>query len=736
MMKFRPCLFIGLLTVLLLCGTVVHAADWQSWTSFSRDVRRMRVIDDMLYVASSGGLLEIEQTVSPGHAYNNLNGLGTTDVTDIIEDADGQKWVTGYGRLIKFNGIGSQRFMFADNQGDLFALYCVEDDGNRLWIGSERGLVLFSKTIDGGLILDNYSLFGDLSGEPEVYDIELVGDTIMLATSEGIAVADKTVPSNLKAPANWLTFSQTSHPEMTGNLARRIVRYDSQTYVGLSTGLFRLDVAADTLLSVNTAGIGATPNITEMKIEHDTLFVYSYGGYGAIDGGGFAQLGESGMPSRSTNGARTRERAWLFPYVGGLYFFEHGAYERYPYEGLPDNQVCDVCISPDGLVTALMSTSGLYELISHTWVKRPVTVWEHSNVIVSDPYGRSWVGTWGSGLSVVSETVVRYTQDNSTLRGVSEGPGYIVVTDLAIDNGYAFVAVYRGIEGVRVAVADIDSLDDISRWTVFGSGDGIGSDRVASVAVANGAVAVATQESGLYYYYYGSNPFNKQDDSLARYYEGSPDFRKRILSDDVRVVKFSPDGELWAGTNYGLTRLDRGVEMFVTVNLPAGFGPEITAIEFDSRGNAWVGATNGLALIDAITGEIEVFTSRSSGLLDDGVAALTLDENTGEMYVSTAKGITVIPSRFGVPTENIDAVFAFPNPYVIDSPDDELNFNYAGQATLRIFTIAGELVAELPEPRWNGRNQGGETVASGVYLFVLNNSDGEVGRGKFLLVRN
>ena len=71
----------------------------------------------------------------------------------------------------------------------------------------------------------------------------------------------------------------------------------------------------------------------------------------------------------------------------------------------------------------------------------------------------------------------------------------------------------------------------------------------------------------------------------------------------------------------------------------------------------------------------------------------------------------------------------------MESPDDRLNFNFSGNARLRVFTVAGELVVDLPEPVWDGRNAAGEAVASGVYLYVLTDESGNSGSGKFLLVR-
>jgi len=65
-----------------------------------------------------------------------------------------------------------------------------------------------------------------------------------------------------------------------------------------------------------------------------------------------------------------------------------------------------------------------------------------------------------------------------------------------------------------------------------------------------------------------------------------------------------------------------------------------------------------------------------------------------------------------------------------------------GQAQLRIYTIAGELVydsemkdtsgGELP---WFVQNQSNENVASGIYFYLITNPDGQTKTGKIGVVR-
>jgi len=697
----------------------------------------MRLIDDAVWVATSGGLLAISDAGFPGAQFSNVNGLGTIDVTDIIQAADLQKWVTGYGRLIKFDGSNSTRYPFADNNGDMFHLYCVKDDGEYLWVGTERALVLFSKNIDGGQIQDSYQLFDDLNPTfptSDINDIELVGDSIWLATSSGLVVADRSNPKLLKAPANWTKYGVGEYAELGTDEILRVAAFESEVYVGTANGLFLVDQVNDTLIRY---GFAAGRSIRDLKVENDSLFIYSDGGFGVLTSGVVSALSTTGLPSTPCTGVRAGMIRWVGVQEGGLYHGGSGAYELYPYTGLPNNNVADVAITPTGVVTVLFQFEGLYQLLEGTWVQRPINMSFRGHNLHTDRHGWVWAGTWGDGLSRVGDTIAQYSSHNSSLQGVGVNDPYTVAMSVTTSGDHLFASNLDAYDGTAVAIGNLSSLDVLDSWISLGAADGITSKKIVSVDYYAGGLAVGTGQAGVFYYWLGANVFDKSDDRVVRFHEGF----KYLASDVVRVVKFASDGELWVGTSFGLSRYNYAFDYFdsygrfVDINLPAGFGPEITAVEFDGRNNVWLGGRNGLARIDGITGDFAVYTSRNSGLVDDEVVNITIDEFTGDLYLSTPRGLSVMASMIGRPTANLDSVYAFPNPFVVGSADDRLNFNFSRQATLRVFSVAGEVVANLPEPSWDGRNDHGQPVASGVYLYVLTDEDGNVGRGKILLVR-
>ena len=733
--KSKISAYLAVAAALIVVPPVVSAQgefEWQSLTGYGQACR-MAVIRDTLLVATSGGLLAITSPDQPGRQYTNLDGLGTVDLTDIVEAADGAIWLSGNGLLIRWNSPTTIRYPIVDNEGDPFRLTRLVDDGDYLWVGSDAGLVLFSKFVDGGQIQDAFQLFADLNPAPEVYDILLTGDTIWLATSSGLAVADRTSHLALKSPANWKGYSKAEYPELGNDTIFSVQSFEGDIYVGSAVGLYRLDQSADTLVKLP---FPATSAVHQLIAESDSMFVYSRLGRGAVvDGVAFGLATPTGVSVRTGivyNGVR-----WIGATEWGiLYDDTSGGFEEYSFTGLPHNDVAGVAVSPDGLMATLFRFRGLWELRSSEWVRRAVNVASRGTAIQSGRDGAFYVGTFGAGMYQVDDTVKRFDALNSTLQEAGGiGSNYVVCYDVAVTDDYFFGANFEPRDGTRVAIARLDGIDALSAWTSLGEADGLIGEQMVSVDTYGQAFAIGSGLNGAYYYYYGADPFDKSDDTLVHYYQTQPNFRYRIISNVVRVVRFSPEGELWVGTNFGISRFDVGFESFVYVALPAGFGPDVTAMEFDSRSNVWIGAKNGLARVDGFSGDISVYTPSNSGLIDEYVNSLTFDSLTGNLYVATPSGISVILSTFGPPTNDVSEAYAFPNPYVVGSPDDLLNFNFSGNARLRVFTAAGELVAERPEPVWDGRNDGGEAVASGVYLFVLTDSEGNVGQGKFLLVR-
>ncbi|MEA1981423.1 MAG: two-component regulator propeller domain-containing protein [candidate division Zixibacteria bacterium] len=705
---------------------------WDNITSFNQ-VRSFNILDDSLYLATSGGLLMVTNRNIQPLQIINTDGLGTVDITDIIKDNNNQKWVAGLGRLIKFNFDMSQIYMFKNEDNELIELYKLYDDGNKIWVGTEAGLVLFDKTTDGGQIQDSYELFGQLNPSPDVYDIFIDGNIIYLATSAGIALADKSNPTLLNSPLNWKTYSLIDYSQMGSDEVWSIISFESKLYAATSRAIIEIDTESDI---VNMLPIGSGITSARLELQNDTLFYFFDdtfgGGMGYVKNQTITALDINSLSEAPVVGITFDSEKWIATDNKNIFITDGNNVEKYQYGNLPKNDVADMNILDNGIMHVGFITGGLAVYENSEWeMFESIAGVTH---ISNNNGSGSWIGTFGDGLTLYNNNIfTKYTNSNSTLIGNTDNLprslSFIVVNGLAVDGRYLYTACYRAANGFPVVIADLNNLN---RWDSLGITEGITNEFVTSLAVHENYMAVGTETVGLYFCDRGDNPFN-HDDIVFENHTRENSF---IISNSIRVVEFDPDGNLWVGTNFGLSRYNSGIEYYVDVELPQDISSDITALEFDGRGNLWIGTTNGLGYYNATTDEICIYHSENSGLVNDRINAITYDWNTGNTYISTMGGISKIFSLYGSPTTEIEKVIAFPNPFIITGADDRLNFNYSKAGTVRIYNIAGELVCETPvNSGWDGTNQKNEDVASGVYIFILTNDESELARGKIFLVR-
>ena len=82
------------------------------------------------------------------------------------------------------------------------------------------------------------------------------------------------------------------------------------------------------------------------------------------------------------------------------------------------------------------------------------------------------------------------------------------------------------------------------------------------------------------------------------------------------------------------------------------------------------------------------------------------------------------------PAADLEGVIAFPNPYKPNQGTLTIA-NLTNEADILVFTIAGELVRSMSytsadgRTYWDGKNDSGPPVASGVYLVLVKSSDGK-----------
>ncbi len=231
-----------------------------------------------------------------------------------------------------------------------------------------------------------------------------------------------------------------------------------------------------------------------------------------------------------------------------------------------------------------------------------------------------------------------------------------------------------------------------------------------------------------------------------------------IPSPSVKTVAVDRNGQLWLGTDKGL-RIVFNTQEFIEgtpevddiIVLDNGEASEllfqqfISDIEVDGSNNKWVATLDTGLYFFSSDGQETIFhfTTDNSPLPTNDILDVDIDDENGIIYIATDKGMVSFKSDSSKPQENLENAFVFPNPVRpgFDIVSEKVKIrDISDNVNIKITDIEGNLVAEAESRTnsrfsgfnleidggtalWNGKNLGGNIVASGVYLVMLSNLD-------------
>ena len=709
---------------------------WQSFTSYGQ-VKQMVYYRDAVWAATTGGLVKIDPLTMTYKTYSNVDGLATNTLYSLCVDSKDRLWIGGEGRLINFTDPDNPDvYLFTDREGQLIDVYDIEcsPDGDSLWLANRAGLSLFlaSDIYAQGLIVDTYNRFGTIPRDVPALRVTLDSDSIWVGTTSGMAVGSRFDVRQLKAPSGWLSYfpSQMSATGVEDEV-RGLEIKDDTLYVGTTSGLYRFETSdPQTLINL---GLFNNPIIYDIDIIGDSIFVASSRGSGFYYNGVYQEPVWAGLPNGNFNctaGAIDQDGVFWFGHLSsGVLYLPDTAFVPYDVGGLPSND-CRQVVAAQGKIWGAFWSSGLACYQDGSWQKVDDSLISGLvNTLAEGPRGELWVGTFGNGLyRIDGDSLAHFDTDNSQLSGIPADSDYVVITDIYSSGDAVWFANFYGLDGELVVV----DPNDLTRWHDYKFFSAAQPEGLVSVAVGQGVVYGGTSNNGIHAVSYSGTPFDESDDYSWDFVSTNSGIGSDIIN-YLRVDKFDT---LWVGTSFGLSYQALGEIFFTNVSLPENFGPEVVTFDFDGQGSLYAGSAHGMIVRDIASGDYTYLTANNSGLVSDDIRHIYYNSFEHAFWISTASGISKMTMPYSLATEDVEQVLAYPNPYVIRFGDEVVRFNFSGISQIRIFTLAGELVREIPiTGYWDGLNSEGEAVASGVYVFTITNRDEKVGRGKILLVR-
>ena len=388
---------------------------------------------------------------------------------------------------------------------------------------------------------------------------------------------------------------------------------------------------------------------------------------------------------------------------------------------------------------------GIFSFINQNWKTynyRNIAMFDTITDIVSiavDPSNSQHVfaGTWGKGLiEYLNGDFYIYNETNSTLQ---KSPyGVINIGGLHFDrDNNLWITNSEVNKGLSVRKPD-------GTWLAFNLAPAVNHNVIGDVISDsyNQKWVILPRGSGLLVYNDNGTLSDKYDDKVKRittaYGNGY------LPSNEVSCIVEDLDGKIWIGTDKGIAVFYSPENVFSNYNFDAqqilveqnGYvtplleAEYVTAIAVDGANRKWIGTKKaGVFLVSPDgTEQIANLTSDNSPLLDNSISSITIDQNTGEVFIGTIKGIISYKTGATMGTKTFSNVYAYPNP---------VKENYNGviaikglvrNADVKITDIAGNLVyktiAEGGQAIWNGRYFDGKKVKTGVYLVFCSNNDG------------
>jgi hypothetical protein len=346
--------------------------------------------------------------------------------------------------------------------------------------------------------------------------------------------------------------------------------------------------------------------------------------------------------------------------------------------------------------------------------------------------------------------IKEYTYENSPLRGSANvsatNKEYTLVQGITFDNNSSLWCLNSG--SATTSILEMNKNDEwISHHKTSLMRDGRTIDMLESPFF-----------DSRNYLWFVNNHFNYA--CLACYQPSTDDINTyfSFINEDgttvkvtyVRCVIEDLEHNIWIGTDAGPLMLEpseftESSPIFQQIKVPRNDGTDyadyllsgidITCMAIDGGGRKWFGTNgNGVYLIsdDNLT-QIHHFLSTNSKLLSNNIESIAINETTGEVFIGTDCGLCSYMSDATQSSTEMtkDNVYAYPNPVRPDYTGLITITGLSYNADIKIVTSNGVLVNEGKSNggtyTWNGCDQKGRRVASGVYMVETATSEGNKG---------
>lgn len=747
----------GISLILIFLLTVSAMAQlatgqWRMHLSYNT-VYQIAQTPDKVYAVSEGSLFSVDKFDKTIEFYSKLSELNGTSISLIGYDKQTKTLLIIYRNgmidLLRSGGVENISDLYQKQMSESKTINAITFYDSRAYLATDFGVMVLN--IRKNEIQSTYFI-GDGGAAIKVTDIAIVDDVIYASTGEQIYYADMKT-ANLMDYAHWKKLLLPT----TGSLGS-LVAYNN-----------RLLALADGRLYEYKGGIWrilfSSKTLTDISVSDENLFGYTGAKVCVISN----DMTYFELPV--FEGAQDV----IYDSQNRVYWFAAG--EQGLAEYAQDTQSTAV-YQPDGPISnfsyRLKFVNGkLYSVPGGRWADRyqrraQVMVydngeWKHTeywllrqltglsdvydfmNVAVDPKDPTHFFATsYGCGLFEYKDMVPvkHYNVNNASFRAAApQNPDFYTRLDGAIfDSENNLWVMATGPYGPNINI-----LSPNGQWkglNIYHNSQRVVFNTPQPIVIDNRKsnykwIASGRDVPGLALLDDNGTPTDTTDDRSIFRTSLHDQRNSSVPLELIFACEQETNGDLWLGTLTGPVKIPASSDFFrsdacerVLVPRTDGSGlndyllngERINAIAFDGAGRKWMGTQgNGVFLLSSDgTQTISHFTTDNSPLPSNTILSIAINEQTGEVFFGTDGGLVSYQSDASQGAETYANVYAYPNP---------VRENYNGVITivglkedtqLRITDIGGSLVATAVSNGgtavWDGRDQVGKRVPTGVYL--------------------
>jgi hypothetical protein len=714
---------------------------WRTHFSYL-SAREVTWAGERVYCASENGLFYFEPSDNSLHTLSKLDGLSETVIRTMAYEPNSKTLVLAYQNsnldLLdneEINEISLIKDANISGSKNLNHIYFYQ---NFAFISADFGLV--SLDLNRRQIRETYQNLGANGSFLAIQAATVSRDSLVLATAQGVIIGS--LNDNLLDFNSWKRFSPANG--LPSGAVRKIVSRNNVVYALMANGLIYKYLHQNQWTLFNLP----TNNLNNLQVSQNKILLSAPNRIYQIDENeALTEITNSLIISPQAAILDPQNRFWIADRQTGLVSNFSNNFQSYTPNGPAraetwglyyfQNQMLGLSGGFDENYNPLNRTAGFYQFKNANWAS-----FNASNTpnllnirdLVKATYSSSnknlYLASFGDGIVVRAEngnfSIINQNTSGTTL--VPDNQGKVRVSGLATDRaGEVWISTFAAANQPALHV-----LRNNGSWQSF-LPPNLASRTPQDILIDNQQVKWIRLSPNR-----GGGIWVLDDRTNRNRYLSSTANEGNLPSINVNVIKQDLEGQMWIGTDRGITVISNPARVFdgainaftpIFESRPLLRAEVVTALAVDGGNRKWIGTRTGLWLFSADGGAlIHYFNVDNSPLPDNEILDIAIEPVSGEVFVATAQGIVSYRGTATTGIATYGQVKVFPNPV---RPDFTGLVGISGLvegANVKITDVSGRLFYETRAQggtaSWNLRDYNNVKAQTGIYLIFSTNADG------------